>query len=125
MAIIDYPRTCRGFRLSAKEVYIMNYSEKLKDPRWQKKRLEIFARDEWCCRNCYDSKSTLTVHHFRYIPGRDPWDYPPDLLISLCEECHSIEYQMIPQEIESLIEQIKDKGFFHHQLKEITKWLYQ
>ena len=25
----------------------MSYSDKLKDPRWQRKRLEIFERDNW------------------------------------------------------------------------------
>lgn len=25
------------------------YAEKLKDPRWQKRRLEIFERDDWTC----------------------------------------------------------------------------
>jgi hypothetical protein len=25
------------------------YSDKLKDPRWQKKRLQIMERDNWCC----------------------------------------------------------------------------
>jgi hypothetical protein len=98
----------------------MNYSEKLKDPRWQRKRLEILERDNWCCQRCFDSESTLAVHHFRYIPGTEPWDYPAELLITLCEECHTIEYQMMPEEIASLIEQIKEKGFFHDQVNEIA-----
>ena len=98
----------------------MKYSEKLKDPRWQKLRLEIFERDEWCCQKCFDSESTLAVHHFRYIRDREPWDYPPELLITLCEECHSIEYEMMPEEISSLIEQIKEKGFFAYQIRDIA-----
>lgn len=28
------------------------YAKKLMDPRWQKKRLEIFKRDGWKCQNC-------------------------------------------------------------------------
>lgn len=90
----------------------MKYSEKLKDPRWQKKRLEIFARDEFTCQRCFDSESTLAVHHFRYIHGREPWDYPNNKLITLCETCHSAEYETMKDECESLIEQLKDKGFF-------------
>jgi len=67
------------------------YSTKLKDPRWQKKRLEILQRDEWTCQLCDDTKSTLVVHHKRYIAGREPWDYPNELLITLCETCHEVE----------------------------------
>ncbi len=41
----------------------MKYSEKLKDPRWQKKRLEIFQRDEFHCQQCGDGENTLCVHY--------------------------------------------------------------
>lgn len=68
-----------------------NYSEKLKDPRWQKKRLEILERDEWNCQICHDSESTLVVHHRRYLPGVEPWDYTDALLVTLCEDCHESE----------------------------------
>jgi len=37
----------------------VTYAEKLKDPRWQKKRLEIMERDEWTCQWCVDSESPL------------------------------------------------------------------
>lgn len=67
------------------------YSEKLKDPRWQKKRLEIFQRDEWKCQLCGDTESTLVVHHRDYLRGKDPWDYPDLLLVTLCEDCHEGE----------------------------------
>jgi hypothetical protein len=96
------------------------YSDKLKDPRWQKKRLEILERDEWCCRQCYDSESPLAVHHLRYIPGKEPWDYLPEQLITLCESCHSEEYQAMPDAISSLIEQIKDKGFLSFGVQELA-----
>ena len=68
----------------------MTYQEKLKDPRWQKKRLEILERDEWLCQNCMDDERTLHVHHTRYSAG-DPWDCPDDYLITLCESCHMVE----------------------------------
>lgn len=64
------------------------YLELLKDPRWQKKRLEIFQRDLWMCAVCHDTQSTLAVHHRLYLPNRLPWDYPDNLLITLCESCH-------------------------------------
>ena len=64
----------------------MKYSEKLRDPRWQKKRLEIMNRDEFTCQACSDSKSTLNVHHMQY--HGDPWDAPNESLETLCELCH-------------------------------------
>jgi hypothetical protein len=67
------------------------YAELLKDPRWQKKRLEIFERDGWACRYCGNSKQTLVVHHKDYLPNLEPWDYLDDWLITLCEECHELE----------------------------------
>jgi hypothetical protein len=67
------------------------YSKKLKDPRWQKKRLQILERDNWKCRHCYDAESTLHVHHLLYAPNAEPWDYDPMFLLTLCETCHQSE----------------------------------
>lgn len=69
----------------------MTYSEKLKDPRWQKKRLEVFQRDEFTCQICGDTENMLMVHHRIYLPDCDPWEYPDHLLITLCENCHEAE----------------------------------
>ena len=66
----------------------MTYSEKLRDPRWQKKRLEVLQAAEWMCSNCGDESNTLNVHHKRYVRGRDPWEYDIEELQSLCEFCH-------------------------------------
>lgn len=70
----------------------MKYSEKLKDPRWQKKRLEIFERDRWSCQGCGDRNSTLHIHHTHYSLNTDPWDYSNDVLITLCDMCHAFEH---------------------------------
>lgn len=67
------------------------YSEKLKDPRWQRKRLEIMHRDEFRCRVCGDEAKTLHIHHVRYIKGREPWEYKDFYLVTLCEDCHRDE----------------------------------
>lgn len=67
----------------------MTYSEKLKDPRWQRRRLEILERDGWKCRQCESEDRTLHVHHCYYIKGREPWEYAEELLFSLCENCHT------------------------------------
>lgn len=64
------------------------YWELLRDPRWQKKRLEIMERDDFTCHNCGDYESTLNVHHGYYAKGKMPWDYPSESLRTLCETCH-------------------------------------
>lgn len=69
----------------------MNYSEKLKDPRWQKKRLEIFERDSFCCQKCLSEDKTLHVHHKKYQHGKEPWEYDDKWLVTLCEDCHTFE----------------------------------
>jgi hypothetical protein len=70
--------------MSTKKVY----GEKLRDPRWQKVRLTIMNRDGFACKLCQDLKSTLNIHHLKY--EKEPWDCPPELLITLCEDCHYI-----------------------------------
>lgn len=69
----------------------MTYAEKLKDPRWQKKRLEILNRDNFTCRagSCFETEKTLHVHHLDYIHGNDPWDYPDYYFLTVCEDCHN------------------------------------
>lgn len=64
------------------------YSDLLKDPRWQKRRLEILQRDKFTCQRCGDDKSTLHVHHGYYAKGMRPWDYDSDTLLTVCENCH-------------------------------------
>lgn len=64
------------------------YFEKLKDPRWQKLRLEIFERDDFTCKKCNSKEKTLHVHHGFYERDKEPWEYDEWSLITLCEECH-------------------------------------
>ena len=66
----------------------MSYAEKLKDPRWQKKRLEIFERDGWRCKICGSEDDTLNVHHLTYRKGFDPWEINNGLLMTVCSKCH-------------------------------------
>ena len=68
------------------------YSALLRDPRWQRKRLEILQRDEWACQQCFGTDSTLHVHHRVYTDGKAPWEYEEHLLVTLCEECHNEEH---------------------------------
>jgi hypothetical protein len=62
------------------------YSEKLRDPRWQRRRLEVMQRDNWQCRDCKCSHNNLQVHHVRY--SKEPWDIEADFLLTLCDSCH-------------------------------------
>jgi len=68
----------------------MTYSEKLKDPRWQKKRLEIIERDNGCCRFCGDPTQPLSVHHFKY--KGEPWEVENEHLATTCNKCHKREH---------------------------------
>lgn len=67
----------------------MGYAELLKDPRWQKRRLEIFNRDLFTCQSCYRNDKTLCIHHMKYVGL--PWECPDKYLITLCEDCHDEE----------------------------------
>lgn len=73
----------------------MTYAEKLKDPRWQKKRGEILERDKFICQECNRKWPELHVHHKYYKINTGPWDYPDDALITLCDNCHrQTHYQL-------------------------------
>jgi hypothetical protein len=66
------------------------YSEKLRHPLWQKKRLQILQRDEFACRECGDANTELHIHHLKYKKSRNPWDYENEDLLTLCKNCHFI-----------------------------------
>jgi 5-methylcytosine-specific restriction endonuclease McrA len=67
-----------------------SYIELLKNPKWQRKRLEILQRDNFKCLCCDDGETTLHIHHVRYIKGNKPWEYENEDLITLCEYCHNV-----------------------------------
>lgn len=64
------------------------YSEKLKDPRWQKKRLKVMEYAKWRCQICGTKDNTLHCHHSYYTRGKEPWQYPDGSIICICERCH-------------------------------------
>lgn len=88
----------------------MSYSEKLKQPLWQRKRLEIFNRDNFQCTKCKAVDKELQVHHLDYIEGIQPWEYPNDMLTTLCVDCHSNEGER-PKHEKYLLQSLKSKGF--------------
>lgn len=87
------------------------YSKKLRDPRWQRLRLEIFQRDGWRCTNCWARDRTLHCHHKEYIPGADPWDHPPEMLATLCEVCHDLSHADSSEVVEYLGANMRAAGW--------------
>lgn len=86
------------------------YLQKLKDPRWQKKRLQILERDEWKCRLCESEHTTLHVHHLAYRKGADPWDYTKESLVTLCESCHEWEHECRTEAENQLLSALRNNG---------------
>jgi hypothetical protein len=71
----------------------VTYPERLKDPRWQKLRLMILQSANWRCEDCGCGDKELQVHHCAYMTGKEPWDYPADLLMCVCPACHQWRQQ--------------------------------
>lgn len=87
------------------------WSEKLLDPRWQKKRLEMLSAAEWMCCKCYDSQATLHVHHLFY-DGREPWEYEEGEMTVLCDVCHQGEHEWRKDAEHELLQALRKRGFF-------------
>jgi 5-methylcytosine-specific restriction endonuclease McrA len=79
----------------------LSYSQKLKDPRWQKKRLHILQRDQWTCTICKSTTKTLQVHHVVYR-RREPWDYPDYCYQTLCADCHLLRQELTDKAVDIL-----------------------
>lgn len=94
----------------------MNYAEKLKDPRWQKKRLEVLERERWTCQVCGDKESTLNVHHNYYIIGKNPWEYRDGAFVVLCDLCHEKEKTERLLIEKYLLKSIRQVGFLNRDL---------
>jgi hypothetical protein len=67
---------------------VITYSDKLKNPKWQKKRLQVLDKANFICELCQDTDETLQVHHLKYLKGKEPWEYDLDNFKCLCESCH-------------------------------------
>lgn len=67
------------------------YMERLRDPRWQKLRLEVLEAAGWRCTWCGAGEAerrNLQIHHGFYGKNLAPWEYPRASLYVLCEPCH-------------------------------------
>ena len=85
----------------------MTYSEKLRSPKWQKKRLQILERDKWACLCCGNTEKNLQVHHVVY-GRRDPWEYPDELYQTLCDDCHRVRQELTDKSVDDLRIALKD-----------------
>ena len=79
----------------------MTYSQKLRDIRWQRKRLKILERDGWKCQSCGSSDKNIQVHLLHYAK-LDPWDYPDNACQTLCDECKQERWKIIDAAVERL-----------------------
>jgi hypothetical protein len=96
-----------------------SYFDLLKDPRWQKKRLEIFQRDEFMCQECFSPDKTLHVHHIKYV-GKFPWDTPDLYLVTLCDKCHADEERV--KKID-LLSELDDCGLTRESVHRIIQYI--
>jgi hypothetical protein len=66
------------------------YPELLLTVEWDEKRRSVLSRDGHKCRKCSCSGAEyrLEVHHEHYILDRVPWNYPEELLVTMCQSCH-------------------------------------
>ena len=99
------------------------YSELLKHPKWQKKRLEILDRDGFQCRACWENSKTLHVHHTYYDKDLKPWEYPNNRLLTLCEDCHKLLHVL--EKLDFGMDQIcvLAKCLSDFEYEDINKWL--
>ena len=83
------------------------YSDLLKDPRWQKLKALAMIRDNFTCQKCGATYKTLHVHHKKYT-GR-PWEAPLEDLVTLCCDCHNEKHVKTDDEwLEALMKEQDD-----------------
>lgn len=97
------------------------YTDLLKDPKWQRKRLEIMNRDSWKCGICQDDSEMLVVHHKYYDKDKMPWQYPDKAYITLCFDCHNELHKDQKQLHSDIIEHFKRSEFSMEEVWEIAK----
>jgi hypothetical protein len=71
------------------------YWEKLQDPQWQRKRLEVMKEAGFRCQCCGNDEETLNVHHKEYFKSYEPWEYDNSQLAVLCKSCHEATHDYL------------------------------
>lgn len=102
-----------------------NYQKVLNRKEWQDRSHQIKTRDNLKCQafNCTTPNSILQVHHLDYISNVDPWNYPDDMLITLCSSCHKKENTRYLLE-GRLFTALKIQGFLACDIMAFTTHLY-
>lgn len=106
--------------------FIMTAYEKLLNRKeWQDRAHQIKTRDNLKCQafDCTTPSDILQVHHLDYLGHKDPWNYPDDMLITLCKTCHSKEIRRYLLE-GRLFVALKQKGFLAGDIMAFTAMLY-
>lgn len=65
---------------------------------WEQLREQTIKADGQACVRCGKPGSNdlvLQVHHKAYVSGRAYWDYPLDMLETLCKGCHAREHNIV------------------------------
>lgn len=75
----------------------LSYHEQIRHPLWQRKRLEIFNRDDFTCQICGNKNNTLDVHHLYYVPGLLIWEYEDEALKTVCNNHHEMLTYDLPK----------------------------
>lgn len=104
----------------------MAYETWLKRKEWQEKKIRVLIRDnnKCQCSTCKTPHLLLEVHHIEYLSyDLKPWEYPDDMLISLCSGCHSKENTRTKSE-ESFFTCLKMKGFLRSDITALEAKLY-
>lgn len=104
----------------------MAYGDDLKSSDWQKRRLYIFERDKFKCQaiGCDNPNTQIEVHHIDYLSFEmKPWEYPDDMLITLCKKCHSKE-QLRPKAENDLLTALKMKSYLMQDIVALTAFIY-
>jgi len=79
-------------------------------------------RDGFICQSCGDETNTLNVHHKYYIKDKKPWEYPDNLLITLCEICHECE-ESCKYIITDFTKVLLAYGYTCNSLTDLLDWL--
>ncbi len=101
---------------------MLPYSEQLKKPNWQKRRLQIFERDAFSCTQCGNTEDELHVHHKIYFPGFEAWEYHDSDLITLCKKCHNKENNREKHE-EYLLYSLRNSGFTAYEIMALSSFI--
>ncbi len=101
------------------------YQKILNRKEWQDRSHFIKTRDNLKCQayDCTTPNAILQVHHLDYFTNREPWNYPDDMLITLCSTCHKKENNRYILE-GRLFTAMKMRGFLACDIMAFTAMLY-